>query len=348
MKLKALVTIAVLITLCFTIQSITVKASEVPSFNNVNGIDITDSEYNRLINLGFDDEQIEFMNAEEYEMNKGITGEVISTNKQYVKTTYIYEEESDTETTSSARIATKSVVEIEEPSIVDEKVEYLTKEEFENELANESGAKTPNGSMVVAASTDTGTSSTSYKILTVKLVKISSKEWKVQTTLEWKKIPSTRETDLIGAAIRYPDNFIINHTKRYGSQYYQAKGVNAKQQSKTERELITYAANSGKWLNDSYKGDALTQNLRNNYMKSGYNYRLNALKNTMYFHFNLNVKSYPYNTVQVRGNYAHQVNSSPLTLSNISLTWGAPSFDFSASEGNKFDTPISAQAYVNY
>ncbi|WP_445487309.1 hypothetical protein [Niallia sp. 03133] len=348
-----IISFAILISICFSFNLEQAKASENLKFVNKYGIEITESDYNRLISLGFEDEQIQNMNAEEYDINKEMYGETINVLKQYVKTTYLYDQTPPIDKSvkdKSVKSSKSMLVEENEPELVDEKVEYLSKEEFEQQLKydtqNQLGKNKINNS--IALSPDEGTDSTSYKIITVKLTKIASKEWKVSTTLEWKKVPATRSKDIISAAIRYPDDFVINHTKRYGSQYYESTGVNAKQQSKTYNELITYGANSGNWLNEGYEGDGLVQNLRNNFYDAGYNYKVTYFKNYMYFYFNLDVKSYSHSNVQVSGSYVHQINTSPFSVSDISLTYGAPSITIGKNDEEKFDTPIYARAYVPY
>ena len=55
-------------------------------FVNYNDIEITSSEYNTLLNLGFNDDQIYYMTQEEYDRNKDLDAKLLAKTIKYYKT----------------------------------------------------------------------------------------------------------------------------------------------------------------------------------------------------------------------------------------------------------------------
>lgn len=55
---------------------------------NYNNIEMTNQEYNNLINLGFTEDEIYYMNEETFELNKDITATLVAKNQKYYKTIY--------------------------------------------------------------------------------------------------------------------------------------------------------------------------------------------------------------------------------------------------------------------
>lgn len=66
-----------------------VKASNEVYYINRENIEMTENEYNNLLELGFTEEQIEFMDNNTFQDNKDIEATLISTNKRYYKITTI-------------------------------------------------------------------------------------------------------------------------------------------------------------------------------------------------------------------------------------------------------------------
>lgn len=62
-----------------------VKAS---NYENYYGINMTNEEYNNLINLGFSSEEIYYMDLQTYEENKDISSTLVSINEKYYKSIY--------------------------------------------------------------------------------------------------------------------------------------------------------------------------------------------------------------------------------------------------------------------
>lgn len=58
-------------------------ALECIHMTNANGIDITETEYNNLLNLGFTDNEIQYMTIDEFLANKDLIGEIVAQEVSY-------------------------------------------------------------------------------------------------------------------------------------------------------------------------------------------------------------------------------------------------------------------------
>lgn len=58
-------------------------ALECIHITNANGIDITETEYNNLLNLGFTDNEIQYMTMDEFLANKDLIGEIVAQEVSY-------------------------------------------------------------------------------------------------------------------------------------------------------------------------------------------------------------------------------------------------------------------------
>lgn len=310
-------------------------AQECEGFTNNYGIEISKEECNRLQGLGFSVEYIQDMTEEEYELNKDIYAEDMSIEKKYIKTTYYYSNGN----TPGDKVANNS-----ESTVKVIKSEELSETEFYNQLLNEKVKE------MQPLGTETGHKETSYKLFTVKIAKLSNGKYRAYTELDWKKIPKTREEDIMGATFRYPNYFIVNHTERFGRQSWGAKGCHLDYggcvDSKEMYGNIYYDDDSGKWLNNSFAGNAIAMNLKNDFYQDNHYYRITKLNLYSYFNFAFNRSGYPYYNVQIKGAYNHQINSSPINLSGVSITWGPPVLDFSFNQDKNYDGEITAQAYI--
>lgn len=203
--------------------------------------------------------------------------------------------------------------------------------------------------MISAFGTETGNDSTSYKKMKVVISKLKTGRYRAKTTLEWKRIPKTRKMDVIGASVRYPSYWNVDHTKRGGTQYYKADANDSygNWYPNYYSDTITYSARSGNWVNSSFSGGALVQNLKDDFKYGGkYCYLVN-LRQSAWFDFTLAKKNYPSKTVNIMGAYSHQTSNSPISINGFTLTYGAPSIDFTL--GNKeasYDSELTAVAYL--
>ncbi len=83
-KLRNYLLAVLTISLLFTT---TIKAEETENtITNYFGIEMTETEYNNLLNLGFSEDDIYLMDEDTYNNNKDLIGHVVSTNTTYYKT----------------------------------------------------------------------------------------------------------------------------------------------------------------------------------------------------------------------------------------------------------------------
>lgn len=151
------------------------------SITNINGIVISEEEYNNFIKIHTHD-TIMTMDEEKYEKLKSLDYSNILTEEKYVATTY----------NQSLNLTTER---------------EITEEEFDNFLENNSSSRLANGS----ASYET----TAKKIV---MALVGGTTWNYVTlTATWKGIPSTRSFDVIGVR---GDGFEFLNGSQNGEQVY--------------------------------------------------------------------------------------------------------------------------------
>jgi hypothetical protein len=302
---------------------------------NDNGIKMTEVEYNNLLSQGFEPLDIQIMDKEAFKLNKDIKATEISKVTKYVKTTTTYD-------------SNTSLVVEDKPVLKSVSIE-LTKEEMDLEVAKEKERQAQKESGYSTLGTETGYDSTSYKKLTTVVSKLGTNLYRSNNTLQWLIIPKTRRMDVLGAAIRYPNYWNADHTKRGGTQYYVADAHDqyGNWYPNYKSETIQYSASSGNWTNASFSGAALVQNLKDDFNLNGKYCYVANLRHNAWFNFSWNT-SYPYSTVNVMGSFAHQVDTAPIVIDGFTLTYGAPSISFKLGNSSaSYDSPMSATAYIN-
>jgi len=163
-----------LLTLAILLPS-AVSAKE---FTNNKGIDISEQEYNNLINLGFDDLDISNMDSQTFNENKDIEAIIVGTDTVYFKTLIIPKNPFSTYSYNNSSEDMYDYIDVE-----------ITKEEYENESGNNNGQIMP-----LAAEENT-----EYKRLQTTLSYVSSsRQYRATTKLTWKKMPARRSHDIIG------------------------------------------------------------------------------------------------------------------------------------------------------
>ncbi|MFF3025564.1 hypothetical protein ACFVRR_23455 [Gottfriedia sp. NPDC057948] len=255
------------------------------------------AQTNRLLNLGFTDSEIETMSNEEYEINKDLKGEVISTNTNYIK---IIE----------PRVTIAYSISNNEPIIKE-----LDEETYYDEINK------LNDTLKSRASSDFST--TSYKKMTTTITKLSSKEYRLKNSVVWSKLPSQTYVDVIGIGIN-SSYWAPNPGTQYGQQNwttYPTIGNPSKSKS------AEYTKDSNKWKKGA-GGYALKINLPDNKAKGIDSEYLKTLSSYMYYSVGslTNTKR-----LDAYGNYAHQNSSYTLTPS-IALS----GISFSVSPAKKF------------
>lgn len=134
-------------------------------YTNYNNIEMTENEYNNLVELGFTEDEIYLMGNEEFQANKDIEGTLVSSEGHYYKTTTITK---NGVTTSSSEIISKEQYELEKD-------------------ANPQGRSIYDGIV-----------ETDYKYLRMNMTVLNDVEMRLKVTLDWLQIPSTRSNDIIG------------------------------------------------------------------------------------------------------------------------------------------------------
>jgi len=134
-------------------------------------IDMTESEYNNLLNLGFTEEEVYFMGEEEYLNNKDLVGEVVGqTVEYYASTTNDFTGES-----SNYKVS---------------------KDEFE--------AGRPLIMLRGGPYVETG-----YKKMTTTITAVGTR-FMYKVTLEWKNMPAVRSIDVLGIGIHSNNVYIYS------------------------------------------------------------------------------------------------------------------------------------------
>lgn len=147
--------------LCFTIG---IKNSSAYEYINYNGIHMATSEYNTLLNLGFTEEQIYYMDEETYENNKDLEAKLISQTERYYKTiTPTYGTGYDVE---------------------------ITEEEYNNAMTE----KTLSNRSIV---------DTTYKRI-ISSISQNGNKYRYNVSVPWKIMPSNRSYDIIGIGFSDP------------------------------------------------------------------------------------------------------------------------------------------------
>lgn len=138
--------------------AIGIKYSSAQEYINYNGIHMTTAEYNTLLNLGFTENQIYYMDEETYENNKDLDATLISQTTRYYKTI-------------SPAYGTGYDVEVSEE-------EYNNSGNSRTELTR-------------------GYVDTTYKTITSSISQNGNK-YRYNVSTLWKQMPSNRSYDIIG------------------------------------------------------------------------------------------------------------------------------------------------------
>ncbi|WP_312097263.1 hypothetical protein [Niallia sp.] len=308
------------------------------TFTNKYGVVIEKEDCIRLMGLGYDFQDIENLTQEEYNLNNGITGEDMGIQTTYIKTTYIYKENSSQTNENVAFSTTSNESDI---TVIEQKDEILTEKEFYEELEQE------NESTFSTLSDSDLLKETTYKIMDATLTKLSTGKYRITTSLRWKKMPINRLEDVIAAAPRRPDYFTLSRSSRQGKQYYEASGRyyagDGVYKTSNVSDTIEYGASSSKWK-DEFDGMALVSNLKDNYIGkvNGENvsYKVNYIKIKMWYDFSF-AKSYGYDYVEVKSAYKHRTSDGGLNLDSIEITYGAPVINLGANGNAKYDGEIT-------
>lgn len=152
-----------------------VHASNEVYYINNNNIEMTETEYNNLLGLGFTEKQIYLMDQEEFLDNKDLEGTVLSETLKYIKNT----------------------------TVMRNGIKYTTTEEITREEAMAEKELQSQGipNRGPAGNYYDGIIVTTVLATTTKIVGISNTYMRFKTDTEWLTLPSDRYYDIIGVGM---------------------------------------------------------------------------------------------------------------------------------------------------
>ena len=204
------------------------NVSAISKYINSNGIEMTEEEYNNLLSMAFTEEDIYLMTQDEFDNNRGKVGIKTVSTVSYVKTVAMAVPKS-----SSLNVMNLNSDNVE----IIYRDYYLTEEQMEQELLNDSQMKYPGLLVPTSASSVV---ETSYKKLTASITTYMGSEgwmyYRSRADMEWLKMPKITSEDMI--RVRVTDGFMSGRDKRYGKQIAVKNG---------NTETVTYKSDSSKW-----------------------------------------------------------------------------------------------------
>ncbi|MCM3363461.1 hypothetical protein ACTNDN_15170 [Niallia sp. HCP3S3_B10] len=341
------------------------ETNETQKEGNVNGVSdgvvISDTERNRLKELGYIDDYINNMTEEQYNATKEeavLDTQVVT---EFIKTTEYFEDE--------------NWVNEENPEVIDTEQEILTQAEFNEEVSElkentqeilEDDSKAAQSIKQKALSNDsvslfavaddgglasstTGTNSNSnYKKLTITIKKLTSNTFLLTAKMDWKKVPANRLKDIISVAWDSTDDYNYILSSLYGTQV--ATGVNP---WNGKKKVITYTydrVNEANLWDVNKTGISLVQNLKDDWDV----YEVQDIVQTMQVKLE---KDTTWNTKWLNAGavYMHQTKNVSFGVDSFSIgaTGGTSGVDgsleisFKAPEVKKsFDTQFKAYAQL--
>lgn len=322
-----------------------ILAAEVSVVNNVYNLEISNDEYNRLLNLGFTKDQIINMDPEEFALNKDLEGEIVSKDTKFIKVVEYHENTGGGSNLSKGaeinRLIPKSDSSTEFVQI------ELTEEEFNRQV--EQAQQQINNTFELKGATTLSmpgysSYSTSYKRVTTTIISLGSHpKYRVKNQVYWKVMPKNRDFDLIGVAIDKP--WAGNKGTEYGKQtWYMYKH----RDGSTTTGSATYSTtrNASYWdINGS--GYAVKMNLKNDEQTliSGQGYIGYYVKATdMVMYYDVCPRQTGAIGIDAYGRYAHAITKISPSI-GFSVAFPASiGFSLSGAKLNNFEQTNKTQA----
>ena len=304
---------------------------------NRNGIEISQSQYNNLLELGFVDDEIYNMSIEEFDYNKDIRGDVVTSDERYFKTIILYENEEALKNEDDNMIRDVFTYEVDDE-------EYNNSEKLSGNIS------------FFANGVDTAPATVNYKKLTTTISYISSSNrYRFKNSLEWKKMPKVRSYDLSGIAIG-----TFNVTPVSGSQksYYNYTLYNECSKKYIENQ-INYSSTN--YWNRSSDGYYMSYPLKKDYTQTNnWNHAsgeecpcvdepaytngltfttdviVKEMKHYMYYDVKKSSDSIKINALDAYGEYQHSVKSMSLGIS-LGFGWKSFGIDISVDYKEHYD-----------
>ena len=280
---------------------------EITFENNIyitqNKVEMTKEEVDNLRNLAFSNEQIALMDQTEFDMNKDLVGEIVSSDTLYIKSTYF---NSDKPLLSIMNWASKANVTVEknETNYSDYVLhEYISENEYNNK------SSIPGISLYAVVGDPV---STNMKRLTTDIIKVNyngSTHYRYRNDLHYKNMPSVRSNDLFGIRIDDSHVSVIPGTE-YAKLNY---SVNMECAGVSSYESNTYSSSYSGWKKSS-TGYALTMPLPKDkpcavsYPPITGTNEVDAID--IYMYFTVQKKDYdPIKTLNAYGSYQHSTKT---------------------------------------
>lgn len=292
-------------------------------FVNLNNVQMTESEKNNLLSLGFTEQQIDFMNIEEFNNNKDLDGIVVAQATKYYKTTISYNN------SASSTFSLNN-----DPIVLNEEI---TEEEYNNLPDNQifSGGLSTNGYYQ-------GVTETNGKKLVTSIIYIPEyNRYRLKADLNWKKMPINRSYDLLTIGFDYLVSGIPN--TRYFSQFWTYDNI-CKQASlyQTSSDASWKTTQSGYGVSFKLPSDSSCTT-----PPAVTPIKVPVVQLGSYMYFDINKLTSPINTINAYGDYAHAIKSVSIETSlGFSFDSGF-GITFTPQVKTSYDEMNTAQAYLD-
>ncbi|WP_342513947.1 hypothetical protein MKY34_03975 [Sporosarcina sp. FSL K6-1522] len=299
--------------------------TDIGTVNAEEGFAVPIEDRERLLNLGFSNEELDIMDEEIYNLNKEIVGEIVASDTKYFKIIEVLEDDVSTlnGNTDNAQLSElQQVIELDKETYFKE-IEY---DRLDNSLI------TPFGYIP-------GKTTTSYRTLNTFISKIQEgKKYRIHTSTQWHKMPAHRKIDVIGTSI----NSAFWAPVPKSQQGQQAWTTGNSCPPITSSRTQSYNSSSSSWKHGP-SGYTLSIDLPNNVIKNTVcgSSTVKSLLSFAYFDVTrlANTKQ-----LDAYGKYLHQETSVQI---NPSITFAPASFGVAGSQATKF-TSTTNHARLTY
>lgn len=323
-------------------------AAEDSVVNNIYNLEISSVEYDRLVNLGFSEDEIIKMDPEEYSLNKNLKGEIVAEDKKFIKLVEYHEGVGGVSTLSN-NVGVNRVIPKADASTEFSQFE-LTEEQFNHEV--EQAQKQSNNTFILNEASILATPgyddySTSYKVITTTIVSLGSKKYRVKNNVFWKVMPSNRDFDLIGVAVG--NNWAGNKGTEYAKQTWNMYNYN---NGSVTSDFATYSTSQ----NASYwdlrgEGYAVKMNLKDDdwIALPGAGLMGYSVSTTdMYMYYTVSPTLTSVARIDAFGRYAHAITTIKPTVGFSVSTALSAGFSISINKQSDFEYSNHTQATITF
>lgn len=263
-------------------------------YENQHGITMTLEQINNLRSLQFTDEQISRMTLDEFDMNKDLTGILVSSDTNYYKTSYI----------------PKNAVTYG----LNDSNYYIVNEEISEEEYN-------NSEISLLANCGTGDScwQTEYKKLQTSIVQVGD-QYRFRSDITWSQPPQTRSNDILAMAFNSTNISPVATSKYARYDWHMTRYDEELRSWYDDVGGTTFNSNHSNWRID-LGGYSVIMDLKNDEISADGEHIDQVWNQSAYMYFNVmkstNVVIY---VLDVYGSYQHaQTNVSLSSLAQVIL-----------------------------